>query len=60
MATTWTLRLIVAVSLALSGCTMFRVEGPLMSGVTTIQPPAVCPSPVPKTGITASASVPPS
>jgi hypothetical protein len=37
---------------------MFAVTGPAFSGLTTVNPPCVCPSPVPKTGITASGLVP--
>ena len=51
MATTWTLRLMVAVSLALSGCTLMRVDGPAFSGLTTVNPPCVCPCPVPVPGV---------
>lgn len=28
-----------------AGCTMFHVEGPAFSGLTTVNPPCVCPSP---------------
>jgi hypothetical protein len=33
--------------LTASGCTLFKVEGPAFSGVTTVNPPCECPAPVP-------------